>query len=49
MSHTAIPSTRPAPSNEEVPDGPPELCFSDREIIRSSNYLSMRIRLERLS
>ncbi|EPJ36190.1 putative tyrosinase-like protein tyr-3 [Streptomyces afghaniensis 772] len=37
----------PRTLKREVPDGPPELCFSDREIIRSSNYLSMRIRLER--
>lgn len=37
----------PRSLTREVPDGPPELPFSDREIIRSSNYLSMRIRLER--
>ncbi|MER5205503.1 tyrosinase family protein [Streptomyces sp. NPDC002825] len=37
----------PRSLTRQVRDGAPELPFRDSEIIRSSNYLSMRIRLER--
>ncbi|MFJ4978114.1 tyrosinase family protein [Streptomyces coeruleorubidus] len=43
----AHPFDPPRSLTRKVADGPPDLPFSDREITRSSNYLSMRIRLER--